>query len=248
MPALEKIKLEHGSATVVLEVLSIHASFIKQLSISFTIDLTDALSAIELHAAFIQHCVESGNSEAALAVFYAFCHTFNTATRDIHVIINAQGLEEDAARRVLKGYFSAWPLVNSNSNPSFVWPVAPSPTLFSSESAGLMAMFGGQRGTTSYLDEAEWLLDVYRPLLLDFVTCMSEFLHHESKDKRVASMYSKGLDMLHWLTTVDAMPNDRYLLSIPVCMPLVALIQLMHVMVLYKTLGVSPGDLVKRFK
>ncbi|KAJ2812529.1 fatty acid synthase alpha subunit Lsd1 [Coemansia furcata] len=44
------------------------------------------------------------------------------------------------------------------------------------------------------------------------------------------------------------MPDEQYLLSIPVCLPLVGLIQLMHVVVLYKTLGVSPGDLVKRFK
>ncbi|KAJ2751656.1 fatty acid synthase alpha subunit Lsd1 [Coemansia pectinata] len=107
-----------------------------------------------------------------------------------------------------------------------------------------MAMFGRQRGTGNYLDEAEWLLDVYRPLLLDFVSRMSAFLHRESQNKCVSHVYSKGLDVLCWLTTPYAMPEEQYLLLIP----LVGLIQLMHVMVLYKTLGISPGDLVKRFK
>ncbi|KAJ2890476.1 hypothetical protein IWW38_004110, partial [Coemansia aciculifera] len=208
MSALEQIKLEHGSATIVLEVPAAHATSVQQLSISYDIGLTESLSAIELHAAFIQHCVDSGNSEAALAIFSAFCQTFDTSTRDIHAIVQAHELEEDAARRVLKGYFSAWPLVNNNSNPPLTWPVAPSPALVSSESVGLMAMFGGQLGADNYLDEAMWLFDVYRPLLVDFVTCMSAFLHRESQDKRVVRMYPKGFDVLRWLTVADAAPGE----------------------------------------
>ncbi|KAJ2436656.1 fatty acid synthase alpha subunit Lsd1, partial [Coemansia sp. RSA 2424] len=249
MSALERVQLEHGSAAAAFEVPVIFASPIRELSHSFTADSTEALSAIELHAAFIQHCVKHGSSEAVLAVFDAFCLTYGTATRDIHVIVQAQGLDEAAAQRVLKGYFSAWPIVNGHSGtPPAAWPVAPLPALFAAESTGLMAMFGGQRGTSSYLDEAVWLLDVYRPLLSEFVSHMSAFLHRESQDKRVSFVYSKGLDVLRWLATPSAMPDDQYLLSIPVCQPIVGLIQLMHVMVLYKALGVSPGELVKRFK
>ncbi|KAJ2907542.1 hypothetical protein GGI21_003784, partial [Coemansia aciculifera] len=243
-----QIKLKSDLVAITFDVAAIHATSTQELADAFSAKPAKVLSPVELHAAFIQHCVESGNIEAALAVFSAFCQTFDTASRDIHAIVQAQGLEEDAARRVLKCYFSAWPLVNNSSEPSLTWPVAPLPALFSSESVGLMAMFGGQRGTTTYLDEAAWLLDVYRPLLLDFVTHMSEFLHQESQDKRIHSVYPDGLDVLYWLTTANEMPDNQYLLSIPVCLPLVALIQLMHVMVLYKTLGVSPGDLVKRFK
>ncbi|KAJ2877915.1 hypothetical protein IWW38_006456, partial [Coemansia aciculifera] len=238
----------HGATSIDVEVAGGVADSVQTVADSFSSGSAHPQSPIELHAAFIQHCVDSGNSDAVLAVFFAFCRTFDTVTRDIHVVARAQGLDEDAARRVLKGYFSAWPLVNSSSEPSLTWPVAPSPALFSSESVGLMAMFGGQRGTSSYLDEAVWLLDVYRPLLLDFVTRMSAFLQRESTDKRVASMYPKGFDVVRWLTVTDAAPSEAYLLSSPICMPLFGLIQLMHAMVLYKTLGVSPGDLVKRFK
>ncbi|KAJ2459216.1 fatty acid synthase alpha subunit Lsd1 [Coemansia sp. RSA 2424] len=249
MSAFERVQLEHGSAAAAFEVPVIFASSIRELSLSFATDSAEVLSAIELHAAFIQHCVKHGSSEAVLAVFDAFCLAYGTATRDIHVIVQAQGLDEAAVQSVLKGYFAAWPTVNGHSDmPPASWPVAPLPALFAAKSTGLMALFGGQRGTSTYLDEAAWLLDVYRPLLVEFVSRMSAFLHRESQGNCVSSVYSKGLDILSWLTVVDEMPDEQYLLSIPVCQPIVALIQLMHVMVLYKTLGISPGELVKRFK
>ncbi|KAJ2884324.1 fatty acid synthase alpha subunit Lsd1, partial [Coemansia aciculifera] len=240
--------VNHGSNSIEIAVSVELTDMVQALADSFSADSTESLSAIELHAAFIQHCVEFGSSEAALAVFGAFCQPYGTATSDIHVIVQAQGLDEAAARRVLKGYFSAWSIANNHSSSSPLRPAASTPALFATESAGLMAMFGGQRGTDSYLDEAEWLLDVYHPLLIDFVSRMSAFLHRESQDKRVSFVYSKGLDVFNWLTTASTMPDEQYLLSAPVCQPLFALTQLMHVMVLHKTLGISPGELVKRFK
>ncbi|KAJ2728322.1 fatty acid synthase alpha subunit Lsd1, partial [Coemansia sp. BCRC 34962] len=109
-------------------------------------------------------------------------------------------------------------------------------------------MFGGQRGFGDPIHEAVWLLDVYRPLLSDFVSRMSGFMHRESQDESMRFVYARGFDVLAWLTTPDAMPDTQYLLSAPVAIPLVGLIQLMQVMVLYKTLGVSPGELARRFK
>ncbi|KAJ2739839.1 fatty acid synthase alpha subunit Lsd1, partial [Coemansia sp. BCRC 34301] len=246
MTALAQIKLKCGSVVATFGVAVAHAPSVQDLANTFNSSASaEIASAIELHAAFIRYCVDCGSSEDALAVFDAFCTAYDTATCDIHVVVQAQDLDEAAARRVLRGYFSAWPLVNTSS----VWPTVPAPALFAAaKSTGLMALFGGQRGTSDYLDEAAWLLNVYYPLLLDFMSYMSEFLHRESQDTRVSSVYDKGLDVLRWLTTPGTMPDEQYLLTIPVCQPLVALIQLMHVMVLYKTLGISPEDLTKRFK
>ncbi|KAJ2859979.1 fatty acid synthase alpha subunit Lsd1 [Coemansia aciculifera] len=243
MTTLEQVTLERGSVTTTFGVATAYDSVVQDLVLTFNADSTELLSAIELHATFIQHCVRCGSSNAALTVFDAFGQTYGTATSDIHIIVQAQGLDNPAAQRVLKGYFSAWPVVNSHRKSA-----APLPALFSSDSVALMAMFGGQRGFGDTMDEAVWMFDVYRPLLSDFVSRMSAFLHRESQDKRVSFVYSKGLNVFAWLTTPDMMPDARYLLSIPVALPLVGLIQLMHVMVLYKTLGVSPGKLVKRFK
>ncbi|KAJ2826149.1 fatty acid synthase alpha subunit Lsd1, partial [Coemansia sp. 'formosensis'] len=248
MTTLEQVRLEHDSVVCSFAVSAAYASSVQALTHSFSADLVAPLNTIGLHAAFIQHCVESGSPEAALAVFDAFSQTYGTDTSDIHVIVQARGLSEAAARRVLKGYFSAWSIVSSGSSPSSLRPATATPALFATKSVGLMAMFGGQRGTGNYLDEAVWLFDFYRPLLTEFVARMSAFLHRQSQDKRVSPVYPKGFDVLNWLTTSGSMPDELYLLSIPVCQPLVALIQLMHVMVLYKTLGVSPGELVKHFK
>ncbi|KAJ2732821.1 fatty acid synthase alpha subunit Lsd1 [Coemansia sp. BCRC 34962] len=248
MPSFEQIQLERGSVSSTFAVATAHATLISNLASTFRADSAESLSAIELHAAFIQHCVECGSSEAALAAFDAFCLTYGTATSDIHVVVQAQGLDEHAARRVLKGYFSAWPVLGRHRDSLPTRPAAPMPALFIPGSASLMAMFGGQLGAENYLDEAEWLLDVYRPLLLGFVSHMSAFLHRESQDKRISRMYPQGFDVLRWLTTPGAAPSEAYLQSSPICMPLYGLIQLMHVIVLYKTLGISPGDLARHFK
>ncbi|KAJ2895312.1 hypothetical protein GGI21_005168, partial [Coemansia aciculifera] len=101
MTLFAQIKLKCDSVAIVFDVAAIHATSIQELADAFSAMPAEILSPIELHAAFIQHCVDSGNTEAALAVFSAFCQTFNTATRDIHAIVQAQELEEDAARRVL---------------------------------------------------------------------------------------------------------------------------------------------------
>ncbi|KAJ2816296.1 hypothetical protein FBU31_006631, partial [Coemansia sp. 'formosensis'] len=248
MPPPEQIQLERGSVVSTFSVAAAYVSSINDLAGTFTTDSTEILSAIELHSAFIQHCVEFGSPESALAVYDAFCQIYGTTSSNIHVVVQTRALDESAARRVLKGYFSAWSIVNRRGDSSFFRSAAPTPALFAAESTGLMAMFGGQLGAGNYLDEAAWLLDVYRPLLLDFVSHMSTFLHHESQDRRIVRAYPQGFDVLCWLTTPDAIPSEAYLLSSPICMPLFGLIQLMHVMVLYKTLGVSAGDLVKRFK
>ncbi|KAJ2345467.1 fatty acid synthase alpha subunit Lsd1, partial [Coemansia sp. RSA 2673] len=220
MSALALIQLVCGSVVSTFGVAATLAPTIQELVRSLSIDSVESLSAIELHAAFIEHCVDFGSSKVALAVFGAFCQAFDTCTSDIHVIVQACGLDEAAARRVLKGYFSAWSIVSNHTGSSPTKVSTQSPALFATESCGLMAMFGGQRGTSSYLDEAEWLLDVYRPLLIDFVTHMSAFLHRESQDRRVSFVYPQGLDVLNWLTTASAMPDEQYLLSIPVCQPL----------------------------
>ncbi|KAJ2337242.1 beta subunit of fatty acid synthetase [Coemansia sp. RSA 2673] len=245
---LSSVSLNHGVARVDLELTDAQESAVRDLARSFDTAEAGELNAIELHAAFMQHCVKRGDSSAALAVFDSFCQIYDTVANDVHVVVQARGLDEVAARRVLKGYFSAWSIVNGDRD-SQARLIAPAPALFAAvDPARLMALFGGQRGSNSYLDEAAWLLDVYGPLLTDFVVHMSEFLHRESQNEQIASVYSKGLSVFQWLTVDGTMPGDSYILSSPVCMPLYGLTQLMHVMVLYKTLGVSPGELVKRFK
>ncbi|KAJ2843609.1 fatty acid synthase alpha subunit Lsd1, partial [Coemansia brasiliensis] len=122
------------------------------------------------------------------------------------------------------------------------------PALFAADTTRVMAMFGGQPGTSSYIKEAKWLLDVYGPIISDYLTRMSIFLDSEAKDEEFELAFVEGLDIQQWLMDPDKMPDNDYLLSAPVSMPLTGLIQLMQVMVLFKTLGMSPGEFSKMFK
>ncbi|KAJ2223592.1 fatty acid synthase alpha subunit Lsd1, partial [Coemansia sp. RSA 485] len=110
-----------------------------------------------------------------------------------------------------------------------------------------MAVFGGNSGSTSYLDQARWMVNVYGPLISDYVVQMSEFLDAESMDNHCVNVYGNGLAIHRWITEPESMPEHEYLISSPVSMPLIGLVQLMHLMVLYKTFNVSPGNLACRF-
>ncbi|KAJ2756795.1 fatty acid synthase alpha subunit Lsd1, partial [Coemansia nantahalensis] len=100
----------------------------------------------------------------------------------------------------------------------------------------------------NYIDEARSIFSAYRPLVADFVARMSDFMKREAAEPQVAALYPHGLDALRWIQEPDETPALEYMVTVPVCIPLVGLIQLMHVMVLYKTLGISPGELADRFQ
>ncbi|KAI8318728.1 hypothetical protein GQ54DRAFT_280477, partial [Martensiomyces pterosporus] len=112
----------------------------------------------------------------------------------------------------------------------------------------MMAIFGGQGGMDNYLDEVRDLVDVYGPLLADYPARMSAFLQRESQDPRISKCYAKGLDVARWLASPETQPDPEYLLTVPVSIPAVGLIQLMQVMVAFKALGLSPGELARSFK
>ncbi|KAJ1963243.1 fatty acid synthase alpha subunit Lsd1, partial [Dipsacomyces acuminosporus] len=76
---------------------------------------------------------------------------------------------------------------------------------------------------------------------------MSAHLQKESETQPMAQVYKHGLHPARWIES-QALPEQSYLLTVPVSIPTVGLIQLMHLMVLYKTLGISPGELAKSFK
>ncbi|KAJ1796382.1 fatty acid synthase alpha subunit Lsd1, partial [Coemansia sp. RSA 2399] len=121
--------------------------------------------------------------------------------------------------------------------------------LSAGSTANAMALFGGQHGgAINCVYEASWLLDVYGPFVRDYLASMSEFLDTESKDSRVSQVYYNGLDLYKWICKPETAPCEDYVRGIAVSLPIVGLTQLMQIMVLFKTLRVSPGELVSRFK
>ncbi|KAL9037670.1 MAG: hypothetical protein Q9180_003588, partial [Flavoplaca navasiana] len=113
--------------------------------------------------------------------------------------------------------------------------------------ATLYAIFGGQGNIEEYFDELREIYNTYPSFVEDIVSHSSDLLKTLSRDHRVEKLYSKGLDVLGWLQNRDSQPDTDYLVSAPVSLPLIGLVQLAHYTVTCRTLGLTPGDVRERF-
>ncbi len=112
----------------------------------------------------------------------------------------------------------------------------------SDEEAKLYAIFGGQGNIEEYFDELREVYTTYPSFVETFVSSCAELLQSLSRDPRAEKLYSKGLDVLRWLHDRDSQPDTDYLVSAPISLPLIGLVQLSHYTVTCKTLGLTPGD------
>ncbi|KAJ1882536.1 fatty acid synthase alpha subunit Lsd1, partial [Coemansia sp. RSA 486] len=234
------VNISLGNITTLVSVPQEHVHDGQDLADKFAVQCTEeAVDELQAALLFSQFCFTHGSKETAQAVFSSVDTAFGLASQGIHVVVGGRGYDEGQARQVLKLFYSLEPQ-------SAV--TLPKSALFSpSDTAKLMAVFGGNPGTTSYLDEASKMVEIYGPLVSGFVAEMSDFLDSESRDSRVCNAYPKGLAINEWIRDPGCVPDGEYLSSIPVSIPLVGLVQLMQLMVLYKTLGVSPGELARGF-
>ncbi|KAL8885952.1 MAG: hypothetical protein Q9215_006270 [Flavoplaca cf. flavocitrina] len=113
--------------------------------------------------------------------------------------------------------------------------------------ATLYAIFGGQGNIEEYFDELREIYNTYPSFVEDIVSHSSDLLKTLSRDPRVEKLYSKGLDVLGWLQNRDSQPDTDYLVSAPVSLPLIGLVQMAHYTVTCRTLGLTPGDVRERF-
>ncbi|KAJ2909139.1 fatty acid synthase alpha subunit Lsd1 [Coemansia aciculifera] len=100
----------------------------------------------------------------------------------------------------------------------------------------------------NYIEETRSVYTTYRPLVANFVDRMCKFLQREAAEPAFARLYHNGLDVRAWLVTPECTPAQEYMVSVPVSIPVVGLTQLMQVVVLYKTLGISPAKLALSFE
>ncbi|KAJ2851647.1 fatty acid synthase alpha subunit Lsd1 [Coemansia brasiliensis] len=248
MSNLEKVEIVYKLTAVTISVTSDSADELRHLAHLFAeLEPHDEISSLELYALFFQFCAQH-NKHLALCILKSLIEILITNKQDIHVAIEKHNLDEGRSRAVLRAYYSLWNDTDARAEYQHAVEACGLPALFSSPAAHLLAIFGGQRGIGDPLNETQWLLSVYWPLLQEYVQHMSEFLHSESQDSRFCAVYSQGMDVFSWLTDLDLAPNAQYLETIPVMLPVVGLTQLMHVMILYKTLFMTPGQLMRQFK
>ncbi|KAI9681414.1 MAG: beta subunit of fatty acid synthetase [Caeruleum heppii] len=114
------------------------------------------------------------------------------------------------------------------------------------EEAVVYAVFGGQGNIEEYFDELREVYTAYPSFVEDLITSSAELLQSLCRDQRAEKLYSKGLDVMRWLHNRDSQPETDYLISAPVSLPLIGLVQLAHYTVVCKVLGKTPGQLRER--
>ncbi|KAJ1797914.1 hypothetical protein LPJ59_002838, partial [Coemansia sp. RSA 2399] len=249
MTSTDTVYLKHGDTKVVLQLALEPAIQARDAVKHFVADATIS-TEIELFAAFLEHCVKN-HPAIAPVILDAFAERFDIChnAKDIHEAANEHALDKGGVQRVLRAFYSLWDDISAQHHYRRKTVSDISSALFSSDDMHIMAMFGGlPSGSVNPIDEAVWLFDVYRPILGDYIANIFEFMHTESQDPRLAHAYPLGLDFFKWLTYPDSMPKVSYLQSVSVKHASVGFTQFLQIMVLYKTLGLAPGELVDRFK
>jgi len=162
---------------------------------------------------------------------------------DVHAL--AASLPGIAQKKlvVVQSYYAARASANRplRSHPSALFRAA------GDEEAGLYAIFGGQGNIEEYFDELRQVFTTYPSFVEKLIEESSELLLSLARDSRAEKLYPKGLDVMRWLHDRDSQPDTEYLVSAPVSLPLIGLVQLAHYTVTCKALGQTPGEIRERF-
>lgn len=261
--SLRPLILSHGSlefSFLVPTSFHFHAS---QLKDGFTTSLpepTDELaqddepsSVVELVARYIGHVareVEEGEDDAQgtyLEVLKLVLNEFERAFmrgNDVHAVAAALSSIVPKKNQVVEAYYAGRAAAGRPTKPydSALFRAA------SDEAAGIYTVFGGQGNIEEYFDELRTVYNTYPSFVEDLIVSSAELLQSLSREPEASKLYPKGLDIMRWLQDRDVQPDTDYLVSAPVSLPLIGLVQLAHFTVTCKVLGQQPGDLVERIR
>ncbi|KAI7823472.1 hypothetical protein BX661DRAFT_200159 [Kickxella alabastrina] len=207
---------------------------------------------LQVPYAFMEYAANKGRLPVSTAIFEAFVEKYCNSGEDIHVCASKHGLGAKKIQEVVRAYYHIVDILAVQDARIGYRQDQHTQTaksaLFTTPGFGRLAIFGGQGGMDHYMEETRSVYTTYRPLVRDFVMRMAAFLKQEAAEPKFRQLYQFGLDLMLWLEHPEQVPNQRYMMSVPVCIPLVGLTQLMQVMVLYKTLGMTPGELADSFE
>ncbi|KAJ5885338.1 Fatty acid synthase subunit beta [Penicillium taxi] len=261
--SLRPLIISHGSLEfpfLIPTSLHFHAS---QLKDSFTASLpepTDELalddepsSEAELVARYIGHVaheVEEGEDDAQGSyqeVLKLILNEFERAFmrgNDVHAVAAALPGIVPKKNQVVQFYYAGRAAAGRPNKPynSALFRAA------SDKAAGIYTVFGGQGNIEEYFDELRAIYTTYPSFVEELITASAELLQTLSREPEASKLYPKGLDILQWLKDKDAQPDTDYLVSAPVSLPLIGLVQLAHFMVTCKVMGCQPGDLLERVR
>ncbi|KAJ6066366.1 hypothetical protein N7444_000119 [Penicillium canescens] len=261
--SLRPLILSHGPlefAYLVSTSLHFHAS---QLTDYFTASIPaptaelaqdgEPSSVTELVALYIGQVareVEEGEDDAQgsyLEVLKLALNEFECAVmrgNDIHAVAAVLSGIVSKKTQVVKFYYAGRAITGRPTKPydSALFSAA------STEEAGIYTVFGGQGNIEEYFDELRAIYTTYPSFISELILPSEELLHSLSREPEAKKLYPKGLDIMPWLKDRDAQPDTDYLVSAPVSLPFINLVQLAHYMVICNVLGRQQGELLERIK
>lgn len=167
---------------------------------------------------------------------------------DIHAV--TRQLAKDTRVVIINAFFSALVFLRSMDALDSEEYTPPTSALMAAAHEGnakIFAIFGGQGNIEEYFDELADIYTTYTTLVQDYVEEMAAVLREHAKSDDASVFHSKGLDIMGWLRNPDSKPDVAYLVSAPVSLPLIGLVQLMHyyVMLKVRTAKTSPISAVE---
>ncbi|KAG0311839.1 beta subunit of fatty acid synthetase, partial [Dissophora globulifera] len=162
---------------------------------------------------------------------------------DIHAV--TRKLSKDTRVTIINSFYSALVFLRAASALAPGEYTQPPSALFaaaSEQKAKIFAVFGGQGNIEDYFEELADIYTTYTPLVQDYIEEMAALLREHARSDDASVFHSKGLDVMGWIRNPDSKPDVAYLLSAPVSLPLIGLLQLMHYYVMLKVLDQTPGQ------
>lgn len=160
------------------------------------------------------------------------------AGNNIHKVVAMLEIPIERKIEIIKQYYAAAPILAENNGEV---PIS----LFSKTSPteiNVFAVFGGQ-GVEDYISELKELFHVYNGIIEPFLTRCSDTLKLLSASGNASRLYSKGLDVIGWLRDESSLPDQDYLTSAPVSLPMIGLVQLCSYLITARLLGLTPESL-----
>ncbi|KAJ2091021.1 fatty acid synthase alpha subunit Lsd1 [Coemansia sp. RSA 986] len=149
------VEIQHGNTKLVLLFSPEYATQARDAAKNFVTNASIS-TEIEVFAAFLEFCIKD-HPVIAPAVLDAFAKHFSISpdVKDIHEVVNDHMLEKAGIQRVLSAFYLLWDHGSAQLHYHRKDSSEQSSAIFSSDSARIMAIFGGQPGGSGIpLDEA----------------------------------------------------------------------------------------------
>ncbi|KAE8153829.1 acyl transferase domain-containing protein [Aspergillus avenaceus] len=162
------------------------------------------------------------------------------ALTDIHSVVAALPESKEKRKSLLATYFTACERCGHVPQP------CQSALLKEAErgNVNLLAVFGGQGPSNPRCyRELHDLYRTYTPLLHTLIETISTTLSELCRQPDTRDFYrGREIDLLSWINSRSALPDDAFLAAAPVSLPLLGAIALAHWSVLCQVLHKSPGE------